>query len=119
MSAAFDRTLTALGPDPAAWSAVRRDVVRFRHTLYSKFYPTIPEAGTLLNANRGTYAMVVVLSNPQIRSESILSLGQSGFIQFEFPNIARFHAHFRDQLETYRRFEYKPMHLYRNRELKE
>ncbi len=63
--------------------------------------------------------MVVVLSNPALRSESILSLGQSGFVQFEPPDMARFHTHFRDQLEIYRQFQYKPMHLYRNRELKE
>lgn len=111
MSAALDEALTALGADPSAWSTQPRDVVSFRHTLY----PRIPEIATMLQSNRGTYAMVVVMSNPKPASESILSLGQSGFIS----STSQLHPHFKDQLELFRNFAYKPMRLYRNTQLQE
>lgn len=82
------------------------DVVRFRHTLY----PAVPEVATMLDSNRATYAYIVVLSNPTPTSESILSLGQSGFIAPD----GTLDAHFRDQLERYRNFEYKAMRLFVN-----
>jgi hypothetical protein len=115
MSAAFDQTLAAL-PNPIAWSTQPREEVRFRHTLY----PAIPEVATMLDSNRATYAYIVVLSNPTPSSESILSLGQSGFIRLDATtNLPVFHdnPHFKDQLELFRNFQYKPMRLYRNRQL--
>ncbi len=103
MSADFDQALAALGPNPSAWSTQPRDTVRFRHILY----PAVPEVTTMLDSNRATYAYIVVLNNPTPTSESILSLGQSGFIAPD----GTLDAHFRDQLEHYRNFEYKPMRL--------
>ena len=111
MSKAFDEALADL-PDPTAWSNQPRDVVHFRHTLY----PAIPEVGSMLNANRGTYIFVVVLSDPKPISESILSLGQSGFIG---PGPSDFDSHFRDQLIIFKTYEYKPMHLFINTQLME
>jgi len=86
--------------------------VSFRHTLY----PAIPEVATMLDSNRATYAYLVVFSKPEPSSESILSLGQSGFIG---PGPYTFDPHFKDQLDLFRNFEYKPMHLYRNIQLQE
>jgi penicillin G amidase len=106
MSAAFDQALAALGPDPSAWSTQPRDIVRFRHTLY----PAVPEVATLLDSNRATYAYIVVLNKSTPTSESILSLGQSGFIAPD----GTLDPHFRDQLEPYRNFAYKPMRLFVN-----
>jgi penicillin amidase len=111
MVKAFDEALADL-PDPAAWSTEPRRVVRLHHTLY----PDIPEVGTLLDANRGTYAFVVVFNNPKPTSESILSLGQSGFIG---PRSSDFDPHFADQLPIFKTFSYKPMHLFMNTQLKE
>jgi len=111
MSRAFDEALADL-PDPTTWSNQDRDTVHFRHTLY----PAIPEVDTMLNANRGTYAFVVVLSDPQPTSESILSLGQSGFIG---PGSSDFDLHFMDQLPIFKKFDYKPLHLFINAQLKE
>ncbi len=111
MSSAFDEALTAL-PDPNVWSAMPRSIVSFRHTLY----PAIPEVATMLDSNRATYAYLVVFSKPEPSSESILSLGQSGFIG---PGPYTFDPHFKDQLDLFRNFEYKPMHLYRNIQLQE
>jgi penicillin G amidase len=101
MSGAFDQALAALGSNPSAWSTQLRGIVRFRHTLY----PAVPEVATMLDSNRATYAYIVVLSNPTPNSESILSLGQSGFIARD----GTLDPHLRDQLELYRNFEYKPM----------
>ena len=116
MSATFDQALTALGPDPAAWSTQPREIVRFRHTLY----PAIPEVASMLDSNRATYAYVVVLSNPTPSSESILSLGQSGFIALDATaNLPVFGPHVRDQIDLFRDFRYKPMRLFRNAQLKE
>src|SRR6266542_3907374 len=116
MSAAFDEVLTALGQNPAAWSTQPRDIVRFRHTLY----PAVPELATMLDSNRATYAYIVVLSNPTPGSESILSLGESGFIALDATNNRPvFGPHVRDQFELYRNFSYKPMQLFRNAQLQE
>jgi penicillin amidase len=111
MSRAFDEALADL-PDPSAWSSQPRNIVPFRHTLY----PDIPEVGTILDANRGTYEFIVVLSDPRPTSESILSLGQSGFIG---PGPSDFDSHFMDQLPIFRTFSYKPMHLFINTQLME
>jgi acyl-homoserine lactone acylase PvdQ len=61
----------------------------------------------------------VVLSNPTISSENILTLGQSGFIGVGAGDTPEFDPHFNDQLPLYREFQYKPMHLYRNTQLQE
>jgi len=111
MSRAFDEALADL-PDPTAWSNQPLGTVLFHHTLY----PDIPEVGTMLDANRSTYAFVVVLSDPQSTSQSILSLGQSGFIG---PGSSDFDPHFLDQLPIFTTFNYKPMHLFINTQLKE
>jgi penicillin amidase len=109
ISKSFDDALDALGRNPAAWSTEPRDIVRFRHTLY----PAVPEVATMLDSNRATYAYIVVLSNPTPSSESILSLGQSGFIALDTTtNSPVFSPHFRDQIDLYRDFRYKPMRLF-------
>lgn len=116
MSATFDQALTALGPDPTAWSTQPRDIVSFRHTLY----PAVPEVATMLDSNRASYAYIVVLSNPTPSSESILSLGQSGFIALDATtNLPVFGPHVRDQIDLFRDFRYKPMRLFRNTQLQE
>ena len=114
MSTAFDQALAAL--DPTEWSTKRRDTVEFRPTLY----PADLKVPTMLHSNRAAYAYVVVLSNPTPTSESILSLGQSGFIQLDSTtNMPVFGPHFQDQLELFRNFHYKPMRLFRNTRLQE
>lgn len=113
MSATFDQTLTALGPTPAAWTKPRT-VVSFRRVS-----PKIPEVGTMFESNKNTYAQVVVLGNPKMTVETILTLGQSGFIQLIPPSTLQLDPHFRDQLELYRSFEYKPMPLFNNTQLEE
>jgi len=116
MSATFDQALAALGPDPSAWSTQPRDLVRFRHTLY----PAVPEVTTMLDSNRATYAYIVILSNPTPSSESILSLGQSGFIALDpTTNLPVFGPHARDQFDLFRDFRYKPMQLFRNAQRQE
>jgi acyl-homoserine lactone acylase PvdQ len=114
MSLAFDEALTDLG-NPSAWSAQPRGTVRFRHVLF----PTIPEVGTMPQSNRGTYAQIVVLRNPKITAENILTLGQSGFIERVPPNTPVLDTFFKDQLALYRQFQYKPMLLFRNIQLQE
>ena len=109
MSAVFDQALAALGSDPNAWSTQLRDIVDFKHTLSA-----ILKVATLLESNRANYAWVVVLSNPKPNSESILSLGQSGFIKLAPPGTPVFDIHFADQLQLYRVFGYKPMNLLDN-----
>src|SRR5262249_25124860 len=99
MSLAFDNALADLGP-ASAWSARPRAIVRFRHVLF----PTIPEIGTMPQSNRGNYSQIVVLSNPRMSAENILTLGQSGFIQGVPPNTPVFDPHFKDQLERYLKF---------------
>lgn len=107
--------LTALGSDPATWSSAPRGTIDFRH----RFYPTIPQVGSIPMSNRATYAQIVVLSNPSIHSENILTLGQSGSIALGPLGTPVFAPHFNDQLELYRDFQYKPMHLFRNTQLQE
>lgn len=115
MSRAMDQVLSALGPDPAFWSSQPRATVSFRRTNF----PTIPSAGTILDANRGSYAQIVELSNPKIVAQNILTLGASGFVGLGPSNTAVLDPHFNDQLELYRNFEYKPMHFYMNPQLGE
>jgi len=105
MSRAFEKALDALG-SRAAWTTQPRDVARFRHTLY----PAVPEVGQMLNANRGAYAFAVILSRSKMTSESIISLGQSGFIG---PTLV-FDPHFSDQFDLYTMFGYRPMILFEN-----
>jgi acyl-homoserine lactone acylase PvdQ len=50
---------------------------------------------------------------------SILPLGQSGLIYGTPPNPPSFDQHFSDQLATFTQFRYKPLHFYRNAQLKE
>jgi hypothetical protein len=105
LSRAFDLALNSLGPE-SSWSTHPRDVVRLRHTLY----PAVPEVGEMLDANRGSYAFVVVFEQPKPTSESVISLGQSGFIS---PALV-FDDHFQDQFELFKKFEYRPMQLFAN-----
>ncbi len=85
-----------------------------------RFHPAVPELATMLDSNRATYAYIVVLSNPTPSSESILSLGESGFIALDATNNRPvFGPHVRDQFELYRNFSYKPMQLFRNAQLQE
>jgi len=105
MSRAFDKALDALG-SPATWSTQPRDITRFRHTLY----PAVPEVGQMLTANRGAYAFAVTFGRPKMTSESIISLGQSGFIG---PTLV-FDPHVSDQFDLYTRFGYRPMILFDN-----
>jgi penicillin G amidase len=114
MSQTFDQILTTLGPTPAAWTKPRI-VDRFRHVLY----PTVPEVGTMLESNKNTYAQIVILSNPHVTAQTILTLGQSGFIKVQPPGTPQFDPHFADQLDLYRTFQYKPMPLYKNAQLNE
>ena len=113
ISHSFDEALEALGPDPAAWSEVQRGFDALVHPLL----PT--PVGSVPVSNRGTFAQIVVLSNPRITAENILPLGQSGFIGGVPPEVPVFDHHFSDQLEFYRTFQYKPMHLFRNTQLEE
>lgn len=106
MSNSFDQALTSLGSDPAAWSNRPRGTTNFNH-------PIIGSVGSIPRSNRATYGQIVVLKKPAILSENIFSLGQSGFIgvvgeRFELD------PHFRDQLDLFRNFQYKPMRLTTN-----
>jgi penicillin amidase len=113
ISAAFDEALAALG-DESAWSSVARESTVFRHALF----PQIPDAATMLESNKGTYAQLTVLGSTRGYAENIVSLGQSGFIGGSPPSPV-FDAHFRDQFPLYSRFEYKPLRFYRNAQLQE
>ncbi len=106
MSTAFDQTLTSLGPNPAVWSSQPRGVINFNH-------PVVGNVGSIPNSNRATYAQIVVLSRPKLSGESIFSLGQSGFIKLVPPSGFALDPHFRDQLELFRNFQYKPMPLFK------
>ncbi len=110
ISVTFDEVLATLaaahGDDPAAWTGPRGDIV-FSH-------PIIGTVGSIPNSNRATYAQIIVLSRPKLHGESILTLGQSGFIQFLPPSGFALDPHFKDQLELYREFQYKPMRLFHN-----
>jgi penicillin G amidase len=114
ISAAFTQALNTLGPDAAAWYARPRAETRFRHRLF----PDIPEVGSMLASNKATFAQIVVFHTPKLYSESILTLGQSGFIQL-VKGAPVFDPHFRDQLDLYKSFGYKPMRLYQNKQLQE
>jgi penicillin amidase len=106
LSASFDAALTALaknqGPEPAAWTAPRGNIV-FSHLLLG------PVAQIPLS-NRATYAQIVQLKTPRLESENIFTLGQSGRIGLAgaapVPD-----PHFADQLPLYGNFGYKPMPL--------
>lgn len=115
MSAAFDQAVAALaaaqGPNPAAWTGPR-GTINFNH-------PIIGPVGSIPNSNRATYGQIVVLGRPKITAESIFTLGQSGFIRLVPPSAFALDAHFRDQLQLFRNFEYKPMRFYQNTQLKE
>lgn len=113
MAQTFDQILTTLGPTTAGWTKPR-NIVRFRHVLF----PTVPEVGTMLESNKNTYAQVVILSNPHVTAKTILTLGQSGFIKLVPPGTPQLDPHFADQLDLYRSFQYKPMPLYKNVQLK-
>jgi hypothetical protein len=106
LSAAFDQTLTSLGPNPAVWSSQPRGVINFNH-------PVIGNVGSIPNSNRATYAQIVLLSRPKLSGESIFSLGQSGFIKLVPPSGFALDPHFKDQLELFRNFQYKSMPLFR------
>ena len=53
-------------------------------------------------SNRGTNSQIVVLSNPSIVSENILTLGQSGFVRRNPADKPELDPHFNDQLELNR-----------------
>ena len=114
ISAAYTDALNSLGPDPAAWSTRPRLVTHFRHVL---FPPPADPVASIPDSQHMTYLQIVVLSNPTIRSENIFTLGQSGFIQG--PTTPKFDPHFKDQLELYKNFGYKPMRLFLNTQLQE
>ena len=115
ISTSFDQTLAALaaaqGNNPAAWTGPR-GTINFVH-------PIIGSVGMIPNSNRATYAQIVVLGRPKITGESIFTLGQSGFVHLVPPSSFVLDAHFTDQLELYRNFQYKPMRFFRNTQLKE
>ena len=104
---AFEKALAelqaSLGPNPFLWTRPRPGT-EFKH-------PIVGVVGSIPASNRATYAQIAVLSQPAITSENIFTLGQSGFIQLVPSAGFAFDAHFRDQLELYRNFEYKPMRL--------
>ena len=113
MSTVFDNTLLALGSS-ASWSTQPRPLIRFRHILF----PVVPEAGTLPDSNRASFAQVVVLSTPRIGSESVLVPGESGFIQ-STGGTPVLDPHFNDQLGLAKNFVYKHAALYKNLQLQE
>jgi penicillin G amidase len=113
ISAAFTQALSNLGPDPAAWSNTDRGVTQF-----SRAFPAIPVVGSMLQSNKATFAQIIVFHTPKLYSESIVTLGQSGFIQL-VNGAPVLDPHFRDQLDLYRSFGYKPMRLYQNKQLQE
>jgi penicillin amidase len=101
ISATFEEALTALGPDPAVWSALPRGTTTFTHPVLGITVGSIPES------NRATYAQIVSYGKTGVFAEAIHPLGQSGFISaFGVPD-----ANFADQLPLFAVFEYKPMPL--------
>ncbi|MDH3318531.1 MAG: penicillin acylase family protein [Betaproteobacteria bacterium] len=114
LSASFDEALAALtaaqGPEPSAWTAPRGSIV-FSH-------PLLGTVASIPLSNRATYGQIVQLKTPRPEGENIFSLGQSGRIVLG-PSGPVFDAHFFDQLPHYAAFEYKPMPLYLNKQLKE
>jgi penicillin amidase len=120
LSRSFNEALAALaaamGPDPSSWTAPR-GTIDFRHPLLNP--PAAPPLVQIPLSNRATYAQIVQLKTPRLESENIFTLGQSGRIALGPGFTPVFDPHFFDQNERYRSFEYKPMPLYLNRELKE
>jgi len=57
----------------------------------------------MLDPNKGTYAQIVVLSDPKPSSENILTLGQSGFIK-KIDTSPVLDPHFKDHLDLYKSF---------------
>jgi penicillin amidase len=110
MSAAFDQVLAELvaaqGADPARWTAARA-FTDFNHPIVGRV-ARIPES------NRATYAQIVQLRPSGIEAENIYTLGQSGFLHFLPSGGFALDAHFLDQNELYRNFEYKNMPLQRD-----
>lgn len=109
MSNTFDQILATLaaqqGNDPTAWSSPR-PVINFNHSV-------VGLVGTAPRANRSTWAQVVVMSRHEPYGETQLTLGQSGFIARNADGTFTLDPHFRDQLETFKSFGYKPMPLLR------
>lgn len=105
ISTSFDEALAVLGPNPAAWSNQPRGSITFTH-------PVVGNVASIPNSNRATYAQIIVLSQPEIQSEDIFTLGQSGFIRLVPPNGFALDPHFGDQLDLFRQFQYKPMPLW-------
>jgi len=107
--AAFDQALVALqmtfGDDPFQWRPPRPNT-DFNH-------PLVGLVGRIPASNRATYAQIVVLAPRWVFSENIFTLGQSGFIRLVPPAGFELDPHFRDQLDLFREFEYKPMELLR------
>lgn len=115
ISTSFSEALAILaaaqGNNPATWTGPR-GTINFNH-------PIIGNVGTIPNSNRATYGQIVVLGRPKITGESIFTLGQSGFVHLVPPTGFALDPHFRDQLELFRNFRYKPMRFFRNTQLKE
>jgi penicillin amidase len=109
MSTTFDQILATLaaqqGNDAAAWSSPR-PVINFNHSV-------VGLVGTAPRSNRSTWAQVVVMSPPEVYGETQLTLGQSGFIARNADGTFGLDPHFRDQLEIFKNFGYKPMPLLR------
>ena len=104
--------MAALGADPAVWSNQPRGVINFTH-------PLLGTLATIPNSNRATYAQIVVMGKPRATAENIYGMGQSGFVQLVPPGSYALDDHYRDQNPLFRNFEYKPMPLYLNTQLKE
>lgn len=62
-------------------------------------------------ASRGSYIQIVKLTSPVIQGVNTLPPGQSGFAAMGEGGVPLFDPHFLDQLEGYRTWEYKTMHL--------
>jgi len=104
MAGTFDQALTILAtkfgtPDPSLWT-LPRPKTDFKH-------PIVGKVGDMPSSNRATYAQIVVLGWFKITAENIIPLGQSGFISA----VTGFDPHFRDQLDLFKNFQYKPMRL--------
>jgi len=105
IAAVFDQTLAALTvgfgtADPTEWT-LPRGTIDFNH-------PFLPiSLGSIPLSNRATYAQIVIFGKKNVFAESIQPLGQSGFISA----AGVLDAHYADQLELFRNFEYKPMTL--------
>jgi penicillin amidase len=112
MSQVFDGVLAQLtttfgSGDPANWVAPRPN------TTFS--HPLIGTVATMKQSNRATYGQIVVMSKPHATAENAIPLGQSGFIAATPAPVLD--PHFLDQMEMFKRFEYKPMPLYLNTQL--